>query len=171
MSWSIPRGASGAPSSARVASIALVLAVTMTAQMLVAAAWADAASPTARAARTLHVRDEGHLRFISSSGSQLIDEGAATGTIPGNVRVRFTYNGNPEVFAQFTIHGRNGSISGHAHGRLSNPTSTSPSFRGSLTITGGSSRYAHAGGSGELFGVFNRRSYGLIVQAIATLRY
>ena len=123
------------------------------------------------AARTLHVRDEGHLRFLSSSGSQLIDEGPASGTIPGNVRVRFTYNGNPEVFAQFTIRGHHGSIMGHAHGRLSNPTSTSPSLRGSLSITGGSGRYAHAGGGGELFGVFNRRSYGLIVQTIATLRY
>jgi hypothetical protein len=119
----------------------------------------------------LKVRDEGHLRFISSSGSQLIDEGAASGTIPGNVRVRFTYNGNPEVSAQFTIHGHNGSITGHAHGRLSNPTSTSPSFRGTLQITAGTGRYAHAGGNGELFGVFYRRSYGMIVQTIVTLRY
>jgi hypothetical protein len=156
MSWSGPRGVSAAAARCLVLALAL-LAVTMTGQAL--------------AAHVLKVRDEGHLRFISSSGSQLIDEGAATGTMPGNVRVRFTYNGNPEVFAQFTIHGRYGSISGHAHGRLSNPTSTTPSFRGSLSITGGSSRYAHASGSGELFGVFNRRSYGLIVQTIATLRY
>jgi hypothetical protein len=46
-----------------------------------------------------------------------------------------------------------------------------PSFRGSLTITGGSGRYAHAGGSGELFGVFYRRSFALTVQAIGKLRY
>jgi hypothetical protein len=130
-----------------------------------------AAPGHASAAHVLKVRDEGHLRFISSSGSQLIDEGPASGTMPGNLRVRFTYNGNPEVSAAFTIHGRYGSISGRARGRLNNPTSTSPSLRGSLSITGGSGRYAHASGSGELFGVFYRRSYGLTVQAIATLRY
>jgi hypothetical protein len=54
---------------------------------------------------------------------------------------------------------------------VSNPNSTNPSFRGSLTITGGSGRYAHAGGSGELFGVFHRQSFALTVQAIGKLRY
>ena len=61
------------------------------------------ARPAARAARTVTVRDEGYLRFASSSGSRLIDEGKATGTMPGWVRVRFTYNGEPTVYAQFTI--------------------------------------------------------------------
>jgi len=129
------------------------------------------AGPASAAGHVLKIRDEGRLHFIKSSGSQLIDEGRSTGTIPGNVRVRFTYNGNPVVTAQFTIYGRYGTINGRAHGRLSNPTSTSPSLRGSLSITGGSRRYAHVSGSGELFGVFYRRSYGLTVQAIATLRY
>jgi hypothetical protein len=125
----------------------------------------------ASAARTVNVRDEGRLHFAKSSGSQLIDEGHASGTMPGWVKVRFTYNGNPTVFARFTIYAKDGSINGHASGRLSNPTSPSPSFRGSLSITGGSGRYTHASGSGELFGVFYRRSYGLTVQAISTLRY
>jgi hypothetical protein len=75
------------------------------------------------------------------------------------------------VYAQFTIYTNGGSINGHATGRVSNPNSTNPSFRGSLTITGGRGRYAHAGGSGELFGVFSRRSFALTVQAIGKLRY
>lgn len=128
-------------------------------------------APVARSARTVKVHDEGHLRFSSSSGSQLIDEGSARGTLPGRVRLRFTYDGSPTVSAQFTISGAGWSIRARAQGRLSNPTSPSPSFRGSLTITGGSGRYAHARGSGELFGVFNRRSYGLTVQAIGKLTY
>jgi hypothetical protein len=40
-----------------------------------------------------------------------------------------------------------------------------------MTITGGSGRYAHAHGGGELFGVYYRRSYALTVQAIGKLPY
>jgi hypothetical protein len=129
--------------------------------------------PTASAqqGRTLSVRDEGKLRFLSSSGSSLLDEGSVTGTIPGRAKVSFNYDGSPSVSARFTIYGRGGSISGVAKGRLSNPNSLTPSFRGSLAITGGRGRYAHARGKGELFGVFYRHGYGLTVQALGRLRY
>jgi hypothetical protein len=122
-------------------------------------------------AHQLSVRDEGRLRFVHSSGSQLIDEGPISGTIRGRVRLRFTYTGDPHVTAALTIYGSAGSISVRATGRLSSPTSTSPSFRGTLSIVGGTGRYAHVSGSGELFGVFYRRSYGMVVQTIGKLRY
>jgi hypothetical protein len=127
--------------------------------------------PAAHFARVLTVHDEGHLRFVSSSGSQLIDEGTARGSLPGKVRLHFTYDGSPTVRAQFTVRGANWSIQARAQGRLSNPTSPRPSFRGSLVISSGSGRYAHARGGGELFGVFSRRDYGLTVQAIGKLTY
>lgn len=132
---------------------------------------AVAPASSAAAARVLNVRDEGHLHLISSEGSELLDEGPATGTVPGKVRVHFVYNGNPAVSAQFTIYGHSGSISGRAKARLSNPTSPEPSFRGAFTITGGSGRYAHIHGTGELFGVFIRRGYALVVQTIGNLAY
>lgn len=135
------------------------------------AAPAVGSKATAHAARTLNVRDEGHLRFIKGSGSQLIDEGRATGTFPGWVKVRFTYNGEPTVSAQFTIYGSGGTISARGSGRLSSPVSSSPSFRGHMAATAGTGRYAHVHGSGEMFGVFYRRSYGLTVQAIGKLSY
>jgi hypothetical protein len=128
-------------------------------------------SPGVATARTLSVRDEGHLHLLSSDGSELIDEGPATGTVPGKVRVYFTYNGNPQVGARFTIYGHSGSISGRAKARLSNPTSPDPSFRGAFTITGGSGRYLHIHGTGELFGVFTRRGYALLVQTVGNLAY
>jgi hypothetical protein len=134
-------------------------------------ALAASRAPVARAARLLNVRDQGHLRFVKSSGSLIIDEGPASGTFPGTVKVRFTYNGEPTVSAQFTISAASGSIIAHASGRLSSPTSPNPSFRGTMTVTGGSGRYAHIHGSGELFGVFSRRNYGLAVQAIGKLPY
>jgi hypothetical protein len=136
-----------------------------------APAVALAAVKAARAARVLSVRDEGHLHFSKSSGSQIIDEGWMSGTLHGTTRVHFTYSGEPTVSARFTVYGSGWTMSGYASGRLNNPSSANPSFRGSLTLTGGSGRYAHAHGSGEMFGVFNRRSYGLIVQAIGRLHY
>jgi phage gpG-like protein len=108
-------------------------------------------APAAHAASVLNVHDEGHLRFIHASGSVILDEGSVSGSFPGTVRVRFLYDGEPQVSAQFTISGHGGSISAHATGRLSSPTSSSPSFSGRMTITGGSGRYAHIHGSGGLF--------------------
>jgi hypothetical protein len=122
-------------------------------------------------ARSLSIRDEGRLRFVTSSGSQVIDEGSVRGALPGEARVHFTYNGNPVVYASFVINGAGWSLYGRANCRLSNPNSPAPSFRGSLTLTGGAGRYARAHGSGELFGVFYRRSYALDIQAIGHLQY
>jgi hypothetical protein len=128
----------------------------------------------AAAARVLNVRDEGKLRFIVSDGSEILDEGFAQGTFTGKLRVHFVYNGEPAVSARFTISGHGASISGKAKGTLSNLTSPEPSFRGVLTITGGTGRYAHIHGTGELFGVFIRRGknkYGLTVQVIGKFPY
>ena len=152
----------------------LLAAVLLASGILAGAANASAGAggtPWASAARTLDVQDEGRLRLVKSSGSQLIDEGPASGTIPGKVRIVFVYDGNPTVSAQITIYGHGGSIQAHGTGDLSSPTSASPSFKGSLTISGGAGRYAHARGTGELYGVFYRRSYAITVQTQGTLRY
>jgi hypothetical protein len=148
-------------SAARTAALALI-------------AIAVAPAGTAMATRVLNVRDEGKLRFITSNGSEIIDQGEAKGTVPGNVRVHFVYNGEPNVSARFEIEGHAGSISGKAKGMLSNLTSPEPSFRGKFSVTGGSGRYAHIHGGGELFGVFIRRGknkYALRVQVIGKLPY
>ncbi|HEX3519660.1 MAG TPA: DUF2600 family protein [Solirubrobacteraceae bacterium] len=125
----------------------------------------------AHTARTLTVHDEGHLRYVKSSGSVIIDEGRASGTFPGTVKVRFSYDGEPTVSARFTISGAGGSISASGTARLSSLTSPTPSFTGTMTITGGSGRYAHVHGGGGLYGVYSRRTYGLTVQAIGKLPY
>jgi hypothetical protein len=154
-------------------SLMLVAAILALASIGGAAAtqsW-GAQAPSAKATSVLNVRDEGRLRFISASGSVLIDEGPASGTLPGRVRLHFTYTGSPTVSAQFTVYGAGWSIRAQGQGRLNNPTSPRPSFRGMLRITGGSGRYAHAHGTGELFGAFNRRNYGVTVQAIGKLSY
>jgi hypothetical protein len=154
--------------AAAYAAVAIAVCIALAFGSLPAAARSRA---LARAARNLSVKDEGRLRLVKASGSLLIDEGPATGTIPGKVRVRFTYNGDPSVTAQITIYGHAGTILVHGSGRLSSPTSPSPSFKGALTITGGSGRYTHARGSGEMFGVFYRRSYAITVQTKGALHY
>jgi hypothetical protein len=137
-----------------------------------AAVPAAAQSPArAQLARTLSVKDEARMRLIRSSGSTLFDEGPATGTIPGKVKVRFIYNGNPTVSARITIYGRSGTLEAACNARLSNPTSPAPSFKGTLTLAHASGRYAGAHGSGHVYGVFNRRSYAITVQTEGTMRY
>ncbi len=143
-----------------------VLAVVVLGFLLLALTGASAS-----ASRVLNIRDQGSLRFVRASGSLLLDEGRVSGSFPGSVKVRFLYNGEPTVSASFTITGAGGSISARGTGRLSSPVSPAPSFRGRMQITGGTGRYEHIHGSGELFGVFNRRSYALTVQAVGKLPY
>ncbi len=138
---------------------------------------ADATSDVARAsavgrvARALSVKDEGHLHMVSNSGSSLVEEGPVSGTIPGTVRVNFDIG--PTVYASFTIyvHG-GGSISGKGHGTL-HSTGAYSTFGGSLSVTHGTGRYAHAHGTGGLYGAINRRNsaYPMTVQTTGTLYY
>jgi hypothetical protein len=153
---------------------ALALALLLVAATDNAAEVARGAATVARgstAGRELDIREEGRLRFITSYGSELIDEGAASGTLPGKLRVHFLYSGDPDVAARFTISTSGGSISGRASARLADPTSPAPSFHGTFRTTGGSGRYAHVSGTGEISGVFTRRGYALAIQTIGRLRY
>jgi hypothetical protein len=146
---------------------ALVLALALAA----AVQPSQAPAAHARAAASTSVKDEGKLHLVKSSGSTLYDEGLAHGTLPGKAKIRFVYDGNPQVSAQITIYAHAGTIVAHGSARLSNPNSSAPSFKGTLTISSGSGRYAHARGSGKLYGVFYRRSYAITVQTEGTLRY
>jgi hypothetical protein len=129
-----------------------------------------AARPAARAAHTLSVRDEGHLHLAGKpSGSLIVEEGVATGTLPGTVRVRFDVGAT--ITAQFTIYARGGgSISGHGSGTL-HSTSLYSTFGGSLSVTSGTGRFAHARGKGGMYGAINRKTDALTVQTIGNLTY
>jgi hypothetical protein len=127
-------------------------------------------SPTARVAHTLNVKDEGHLRSIGNSrGSELLEEGRVSGTIPGRVMVSF--NIGATIMAKFTIYANGGgSISGHGEGAL-HSTGLYSTFGGSLMVTRGAGRYKHAHGTGGLYGAINRKTYAMTVQAIGKLYY
>jgi hypothetical protein len=133
-----------------------------------ASAYATKPAGRAHAARVLKATDTAHLHYVSSSGSLLLDEGKATGTLPGSMRVRL--NLGTTFTGTFTIYASGGSIEGHGsatpHG-----SGTYESFSGTLTVTGGSGRYAHAHGRGGLYGTFDRDNYALVIQTTGSLSY
>jgi hypothetical protein len=123
----------------------------------------------ARAAHVVNAKDEGHLHLVSESGSNLVEEGTVTGTIPGRVKVNF--NIGPTVRASFTIYARGGgTISGRGQGTLRS-TGLYSTFGGSLSVVHGTGRYAHAHGTGGLYGAINRKTYALTVQTVGKLYY
>jgi predicted outer membrane repeat protein len=80
------------------------------------------------------------------------------------------FNVGPTFSGNFTIYTRGGAIKGHGtatpHG-----SGVYESFAGSLVVTGGTGRYAHAHGRGNMYGTFNRNTYGLVIQTAGTLLY
>jgi hypothetical protein len=125
-------------------------------------------SRRAHSARTLSATDTAHLHLVKSPGSLLLEEGSASGTLPGTVKARCVVG--PTVTAKFTIYTRAGAISGQGAGKLSS-SGGEPSFGGSMTVTGGTGRYAHAHGRGGFYGVLNRRTDAMILQTTGTLSY
>src|ERR1700727_4009076 len=138
------------------------------AQIGAAPAHAGSALAGARAARVLNATDTAHLHYISASGSLLLDEGKATGALPGSMRVHL--NLGTTFTGSFTITTSGGSITGHGsatpHG-----SGAYESFAGTLTVTGGTGRYTHAHGRGNLYGTFNRSNYSLVIKTTRSLTY
>ncbi len=130
---------------------------------------ARAASGHAQAARTLNMTDEAHLRLTRSAGELIEGEGLATGALPGRVHIRFVVG--TYITGTFTFYPRGGgSITGHGSARL-HSTSTYASFGGTMSVSYGTGRYAHAHGSGGLYGTVNRRDDALVVQTTGRLSY
>jgi hypothetical protein len=124
----------------------------------------------AHAARPLNIADTAHLHYTRESGFQLVDEGPATGQVPGTVRVEF--NVSATVKATFTIFTRSGSLSGYGAGALhesSKHSSVYVSFAGTMTVIHGTGRYAHARGRGGFYGVIDRHNYAATIQTTGTI--
>jgi tetraprenyl-beta-curcumene synthase len=118
--------------------------------------------------RTLKASDTAHLHYVSASGSLLYEEGGASGTLPGSMRVHFSVGAT--FSGRFTIYTRWGTITGHGTA-IPHGSGVYESFAGMLLVTGGSGHYTHARGRAGLYGSFNRSNYGLIVQTTGTLLY
>ena len=138
--------------------------------LLGAAVPSQALRTRAWAARVLNATDNGHLRYNArgSEGSLLLEEGSVSGALPGRMRAHM--NVGATFSGSFVLYTSGGSIKGHG---VAKPTGSGryESFRGSLTVTGGTGRYVHAHGQAGLYGVFDRKTYGLTVQTTGRLSY
>jgi hypothetical protein len=136
--------------------------------LLAAAAPAGAVRREAHAARAVTASDTAKLRYISASGSLLFEEGKATGTLPGSMRVHFDVGAT--LSGSFTIYTRGGTIKGHGEA-TPHGSGVYESFAGSLVASGGTGRFRHARGIARLYGTFNRDTYALLVQTTGRLSF
>jgi hypothetical protein len=138
---------------------------------LVSTCHANPLGARAHSARTLNVTDTAHVHLVSETESgALVEEGEAKGAFPGNVKVQISISAT--ISATFTIRNRYGSISGRGSGTL-HGTGKQASFGGSMTVTRGTGRYAHAHGHGGFYGTIDRENtrYPAVVQTTGTLVY
>ena len=147
---------------------ALVLAVALGAPGAIASTPQPPRQVAATASRTLDVTDTAHLKLAHNGGEYIIEEGVATGSLPGKVRA--TLEIGPTVVAKFTIYTSAGTISGQGSGKPKG-RSEEPSFAGVMSVSHGTGRYQHAHGRGGFYGTLNRVSYKMVVQTTGDLSY
>ena len=148
-------------------AVFLVAAWVVGVAMLLAGS-AGAAGPRAHAAHTLKGTVTGHLHLLKSSGSELIEEGPASGPLSGHIKARL--NVGATFSGTFTLYTAHGTISGSGKA-VPHGEGIYESFSGTSTINHGSGRYAHVHGHGGLFGTFDRKTYGVVLQTTGTLTY
>lgn len=122
----------------------------------------------ARMARALVVKDTAHLERKATTSDEILEEGPASGTLPGKVRAYL--NVGATVVAHFTIETGAGSISGVGSGKLKGRPAE-PSFSGRMSVSHGTGRYARARGEGGFSGTINRSTFHAVVQTSGTLLY
>jgi hypothetical protein len=136
---------------------------------MLAAAQTANAHANAHMTRTLRVADTAHLHQVRRPGSLIVEEGRASGSIPGTIKAYI--NLGATIIVKVTIYPTGGgTIVCHGSGELKGRPAE-PSFGGHLTITSGTGRYAHAHGGGGLYGVLVRRTLAATVSATGTLTY
>jgi hypothetical protein len=124
--------------------------------------------PAAAAARTISGADSAHLHLLHQDESLLFEEGKATGVLPGRMRAQLKiaqrYSGT------CTIYTNGGSITGHG---VATPHGSGryQSFKGTLTITGGTGRFRGAHGQTGLYGTFDRITFSIVIQTTGNFSY
>jgi hypothetical protein len=118
---------------------------------------AGATGPRAGVAGTVSLNDTAHLHRTSSHGFNLYESGQATGSLGGSLSLHLDVVSTNHVTAQLTVKPNGGSMNGSASGSYRVDGGTA-SFSGTMSITGGSGRYAHAHGSGLSFSGTIQRS-------------
>jgi hypothetical protein len=138
---------------------------------LVASVSAAPRAPSATAARTVTLSESGRLRLTSKRGFTLNERGTASGTISGSIYIHLHLTSQTRVTAEVNIYPRGGSLSGNGSANY-HVVGGYARFSGTLSITRGSGKYAHARASGLRFtGTIQRRDDSVAVQLSGHLSY
>jgi hypothetical protein len=128
----------------------------------------DSAGPAARSARAIALNESARLHLTSRHGFTLNEQGSASGSISGTMYVHLTIVSTARVVAEVNFYPHGGSISGQASASYRRGSSTA-SFTGAMSISGGMGSYAHARGSGLSFsGTIRRSDEAIAVQVHGT---
>jgi hypothetical protein len=124
----------------------------------------------AHTARALNITDTARLHFVrETAGSLLVEEGKATGGLPGTVKVVFEVAAT--VKASFRLSSHYGELVGSGLAKPHSSGEEYSSFAGTLTITHGTAHYARAHGQGGFYGTIDRGNDAVTVQTTGTLQY
>lgn len=133
---------------------------------------AGAAGPSAKAAATLNLSDNANLSLNNHKGVELKESGTAHGNLPGKIYIQLKVASQKSVTAKIQVYPSGGSVSASASANYRVVTSSSASFSGTLTITGGSGRYSKAKGSRLSFsGAIHRPSDSVSVHVGGKMSY
>jgi hypothetical protein len=131
-----------------------------------------AMSDTALAAGSVTLRENAQLHLAHSNGlDRLYEQGSGTGTFANApIHLNLIISTSSEVTYEFSAALPGGSVTGRGRTHYYEQGSTSY-FNGTLSVTSGTGRYAHASASLPLSGAMNRRSYALTLHVSGVLRF
>jgi hypothetical protein len=159
-----PKGSAGS-------STAVLACCAIAALQAGAAASAVANRQSAKTARTLSLTESGTLRLTSKKGFTLNERGSASGTISGPMYIHLRLLPNNRVTAEVNIYPKGSSLTGNGTASY-NVVGGYAAFSGTLSISRGSGKYAHAHASGLRFtGKIQRRDDSVSVQLSGPLSY
>jgi hypothetical protein len=122
----------------------------------------------AKAAHSISINDKSTLHRVKAIGNTLIEEGNAEGTLKGRVKISLDLEEVGSATSHFVMYLPGGDLLGHASGKAAAPKGGWESFGGKMWIDHGTGRYAHASGSGKLYGALNRHTSVLVVQVMGS---
>ncbi len=158
------------PARLRISSAAFALGAVATAVAFGTGA-AGAASPHARAARSLNLNDSAKLHLQNKHGLVLKETGTAKGSLGGPLYLQLDVTSTRSVTAQVQVYPKGGSISGSAKASYSVAGSTA-TFSGTLAITKGGGTYSKAKASALSFsGTIQRSNDAVTVHVSGKMSY